>query len=325
MPGGRLSHEERRAIAVGLAEGLGYAEIARRLDRPTSTVSREVARNGGRSRYRAEYAHRATGWRARRRGPTAPTPSPGREVEPEAVATAPDPAEAGAFREQFTEMMVATGLPRMVARVLTALFTTDSGSLTAAELVRGLRVSPASVSKAVGYLDGLDLLRREREAGRRHERYVIAEDVWFGAWSSSARTTAVWADTARRGAEVFDPTSRAGARLDQMALFFTRLSEDMAGGPVATAAGENALTVVAALAHAGVPLTAAELAAALDWPVDRVVRAIADAERHPDLTDPVTPRRVAPDAYALGIRASRLSATQCAALTSRAPLTTPRM
>ncbi|MFI1824933.1 hypothetical protein ACH41E_00550 [Streptomyces sp. NPDC020412] len=108
-----------------------------------------------------------------------------------------------------------------------------------------------------------------------------------------------------------------------MALFFTRLSEDMAGGPVATAAGENALTVVAALAHAGVPLTVAQLATGLDWPVDRVLRALADAERHPDLTDPVVPRRVAPDAYALGVRASRLSATQCAALTAQARCTTP--
>ena len=43
MPGGRLTQEDRRHIAAGLAEGLGYAEIARRLGRPTSTVSREVA------------------------------------------------------------------------------------------------------------------------------------------------------------------------------------------------------------------------------------------------------------------------------------------
>ncbi|MFD0661872.1 helix-turn-helix domain-containing protein [Thermocatellispora tengchongensis] len=47
MPGGRLTYEDRQAIASGLADGLDYAEIARRLARPTSTVTREVARNGG--------------------------------------------------------------------------------------------------------------------------------------------------------------------------------------------------------------------------------------------------------------------------------------
>ncbi|MBO1416423.1 helix-turn-helix domain-containing protein, partial [Streptomyces sp. FH025] len=47
MPGGRLTQQDRRRIATGLAEGLGYGEIARGLGRPTSTVTREIARNGG--------------------------------------------------------------------------------------------------------------------------------------------------------------------------------------------------------------------------------------------------------------------------------------
>ena len=72
MPGGRLTDEDRQQIASGLGEGLGYAEIARRLGRPTSTVSREVDRNGGTRGYRADHAQQATRRRARRRGPTGP-------------------------------------------------------------------------------------------------------------------------------------------------------------------------------------------------------------------------------------------------------------
>ncbi|PLW74614.1 MarR family transcriptional regulator, partial [Streptomyces sp. DJ] len=60
MPGGRLTQQERRRIAAGLAEGLPYAEIARRLGRPTSTVSREVGRNGGPGGYRPQQAHQET-------------------------------------------------------------------------------------------------------------------------------------------------------------------------------------------------------------------------------------------------------------------------
>lgn len=72
MPGGRLNQQERQQIALGLADDLPYAEIARRLDRPTSTISREVMRNGGPNAYRADLAHRATERRAHRRGQAAP-------------------------------------------------------------------------------------------------------------------------------------------------------------------------------------------------------------------------------------------------------------
>ena len=64
MPGIRLGLEERETVGLGLARGECFAEIARRLSRPTSTVSREVARNGGRGCYRATIAQKATGVRA---------------------------------------------------------------------------------------------------------------------------------------------------------------------------------------------------------------------------------------------------------------------
>jgi len=56
VPGVRLGVEEREAIALGLARGGPLAEIARRLGRPTSTVSREVARCGGTDRYSGRAA-----------------------------------------------------------------------------------------------------------------------------------------------------------------------------------------------------------------------------------------------------------------------------
>jgi hypothetical protein len=296
MPGGRLTNQDRRRIAAGLAAGLGYAEIARRLGRPTSTVSREVTRNGGGGEYRADRAHRATGQRARRKPPSTPA----------AVGT---PDEARGFADEFAEVMVRTGLPRMAARVFAALVTTDSGALTAAELVGGLRVSPASVSKAVGYLAGLELVRRERTG--RHERYLIDDDLWLRTWLTSAKTNAALAETAQRGVETFTAGTPTGARLDHMRRFFAQLSEDMAGGPKGV---DDVLTVAAALVHAARPRTAAQVAVALGWPVDRVAGALRDAESRPDVTDPVAVRRTDDAAYAVAAKPDRLTAAQRQAL-----------
>jgi IS30 family transposase len=60
MPRVRLSLEEREEIALGITSGRSLTAIARGVGRPVSTVVRVVARNGGRGRYRAVVAERAT-------------------------------------------------------------------------------------------------------------------------------------------------------------------------------------------------------------------------------------------------------------------------
>jgi DNA-binding transcriptional regulator GbsR (MarR family) len=271
MPGGRLSHQDRLDIAAGLTDGLGYAEIARQLDRPTSTVTREVARNGGAHAYRADHAHYATASRARRRKPT----SPSKEEQPS------DPVKE--FVERFATMMVDGGLPRMASRVLALLYTTDTRSLTAAELVRELRVSPASISKAIGYLEHVGMVHREPDPRRRLQHYLIADEVWLKAWEVSSRTNLNWAETAAEGAKLLGRDTPAGQRLTQMADFFHRLGEDMSGG-AGFAVIEDGFTILAALWHTAHPLTADQLATALGWPLTRVTDALTYATDNTQLT-----------------------------------------
>ena len=52
-----LKMAEREEISRGLGSGESVRSIARRLSRAPSTVSREVARHGGRARYRANHAN----------------------------------------------------------------------------------------------------------------------------------------------------------------------------------------------------------------------------------------------------------------------------
>src|SRR5215469_9703107 len=200
MPGGRLTQEDRRRIAAWLAEGLSHAEMGRRLSRPTSTITREVNRNRGPAGYQAEQAQRATRQRARRRG-TGPAPSAAASADPRADGR--DPAAVSQFEQRFTEALAQMGMPRMICRVLTCLTTADSGSMTSAELVRRLRVSAASISKAIGFLEDQHLVRRERD-GRR-ERYIVDDDMWYRASIASASTNKVLAAAVLDGAEVLGP------------------------------------------------------------------------------------------------------------------------
>jgi IS30 family transposase len=62
----RLSLTDREEIRACLERDQSYKAIAAQLGRATSTISREVARNGGRARYRAVGAHRRAARCARR-------------------------------------------------------------------------------------------------------------------------------------------------------------------------------------------------------------------------------------------------------------------
>lgn len=221
MPGGRLTQQERRQIALGLADSLPYAEIARRLDRPTSTVTREVTRNGGPTAYRADLAHRATERRAHRRRPAS---SPGPESAPQPHGR--DAEAVAAYEETFTTVLMASGLPKMTARVLTCLFTTDAGSLTASELARRLQVSPASISKAIAFLESQSLVRRERDE-RRRDRYVVDDELFYQATIASARANDQLVATAREGVAVLGPRTPAAERLENIARFLDFISESI--------------------------------------------------------------------------------------------------
>ena len=65
-PPNRLSLADREEIRVGLERGDTFTAIATRVGRSLSTVSREVAANGGRDEYRAAKAHERARERSRR-------------------------------------------------------------------------------------------------------------------------------------------------------------------------------------------------------------------------------------------------------------------
>ncbi|MEU7002983.1 MarR family transcriptional regulator [Nonomuraea sp. NPDC046570] len=207
-----MTQQDRQRIAAGLAGGLSYAEIARRLDRPTTTITREVARNGGPAGYRPQQAHQATIQRARRG-----TPAPPRTATP----------PGGTMEEEILEMAVRAGMPRMTARVHHDLMLSEDGRRTAAELTRRLKVSPASVSVAVNYLVQQGFVRRERDPQRRRDIYVVDDDVWYHAIVISERQTLATVRATMTAAETYGLDSPVGQRLAKTAAFLERVSLDI--------------------------------------------------------------------------------------------------
>nr|CEL18107.1 hypothetical protein [Kibdelosporangium sp. MJ126-NF4]CTQ90664.1 hypothetical protein [Kibdelosporangium sp. MJ126-NF4] len=135
-------------------------------------------------------------------------------------------AVADAFAE-LTAVLTQTGLPQMAASVFACLYATDTGSLTAAELVQRLQVSPASVSKAVSYLETQELIRREHDTAGRRERYIVGGDLWYRSLMATAQRNTALAAGARRTATLLGSDTPAGARLADAAEFLDRIGQEI--------------------------------------------------------------------------------------------------
>ncbi len=131
-----------------------------------------------------------------------------------------------AFEETLATVFMSQGLPKITAGVLAALYTTDAGTLTAAELAGRLDVSPASVSKAITFLESQGLVRRERDE-RRRERYVV-DDVMYQSVMASAQGSFHLAEVARQGVGVLGVGTPAAARLENIARFVEFIGESIA-------------------------------------------------------------------------------------------------
>ena len=139
---GRLSLEEREEISRGLAAGLSLRAIAAGLGRSPSTISREVAGNGGRRRYRATVADQAAWARATR---------------PKACKLATNPVLAGIV----TEKLQRRWSPQQIAGWLKLTYPDDPG----------MHVSHESIYRTL-FVQSRGALRKELTAYLRTGRVI---------------------------------------------------------------------------------------------------------------------------------------------------------
>lgn len=137
-----------------------------------------------------------------------------------------DNPAAATFREQLASTLTDMGMPRMPSRTFAALFVTDSGRLTAAELADVLAVSPAAISGAVRYLNRVGMVGRHREPGSRRDHYVVRDDTWQQTYGRRDRLLSQMLVCMRDGVRLLGD-SRAGARIADSLDFFEYLQDEL--------------------------------------------------------------------------------------------------
>jgi len=143
-----LTAGDREEISRGLAAGVSFSQIGVRLGRPTSTVSREVGRHGGRRWYRAAVADADT-WR--------------RALRPQSCRLAQHPA----LRALVAEKLEADWSPQQIAGWLMRTYPQDPDMQVSHETIYlSLFVQSRGVLKQalIRHLRRRKTMRRSRHA-----------------------------------------------------------------------------------------------------------------------------------------------------------------
>lgn len=137
--------------------------------------------------------------------------------------------ESNAVVERLGSALSAAGFPPMPSRIFAALLVDADGRMTAAELIEQLSVSAAAVSGAVRYLAHIGLIRRERERGGRKDVFVVLDDAWHGAMTSTDQIYAPILAALAEGVDHFGVGTSTGDRLQLSKEFLEFVSAEMQG------------------------------------------------------------------------------------------------
>ena len=142
-------------------------------------------------------------------------------------AAAGNEAEVHAAVELAGAGFSAAGFPKMPARALMALVSSEEGRLTAAELSGKPGVSAAAVSGAVRYLQTVGFVQRVSRPGSRRDISALHDDEWYIASSRRSPAYQSLAALTDAVAEALPAESAAGARVAEMGRFYRFLAARM--------------------------------------------------------------------------------------------------
>lgn len=129
--------------------------------------------------------------------------------------------------EHLGRSLETMGLPRMPARVFARVLVDERSGCTAAELARGLDVSPAAISGAVRYLTDTHLVVRERNPAGRGDRFRVRDgDIWGTIQAARLPVLDHVVESVAEAVDMLPPSSPGRARVDETLAYLTFVRDD---------------------------------------------------------------------------------------------------
>ena len=137
------------------------------------------------------------------------------------------PEQRAAFVERLGGALTSAGLARLPSRIFAAVLVDEDGRMTAAEIGEALGVSPAAVSGAVKYLDGVGMVRRERERGSRRDVFVVDDEAWHDTLLQADNIYRPMITALGQGIDDLGPDDPARQRLEVSRAFMEFILEEL--------------------------------------------------------------------------------------------------
>lgn len=134
-----------------------------------------------------------------------------------------------ALLERLASTLEQVGFPHLIARIYAALTLAEGEGLSTGQIVELLGISKASVSNAMQFLVGTELVQRYRVPGSRETHYRMLKGVWGPILAKKFTAMSVITRTAAEAMELTE-SPLARERLEEMYdvySFFEREFEDV--------------------------------------------------------------------------------------------------
>jgi len=134
-----------------------------------------------------------------------------------------------ALLDRLARVLEQVGFPHGIARVYSALTLADGEGLSTSELIEELGISKASVSSAMQFLVGTDLVERYRVRSSREAHYRIVKGRWGDILARKFAATSSVRSAVEEAMEAVDSPA-ACERLEEMRevySFFEKEFEDV--------------------------------------------------------------------------------------------------
>jgi DNA-binding transcriptional regulator GbsR (MarR family) len=135
--------------------------------------------------------------------------------EGEAVSPDDSSKRRAALLDKLAGTLEQVGFPRSTARVFAALMMAKGEGLSTSELVEELETSKASITNAMQFLVGTQLVERYRVRGSRQAHYRILKGTWGQILGRKFTAATVVRETAEEALE-FVESDLAKERLQEM-------------------------------------------------------------------------------------------------------------